>query len=260
MKQNILFIPVISLLASIGAQGAITYDDNVSNVIFGTNTGNGAFTVTRESIPGLELALRAKTRFPVSNGTYNSNGDGSYTHPAGTAGTFGFVSGSDGDNTPVWNFDWSVNTDYNGTSGRTVGFYTYRLSLDADPGVGVTNFLAFDQITPANPGVSFFDHSFGDNMTTTATDSKATNGTEYETLLATKNLVQNSWSYEFFDDQAPLTGFTAAPGEYTIKLEAFEGGNLIGETSMNVVMIPEPSTAIVAVMGLSVLGFRRRRN
>ena len=58
--------------------------------------------------------MRGKQRFNTPANTFNSNGDGTYTFEAvaATSGA-GWITTA----TPIWNFDWSVNTDYDGSSG-----------------------------------------------------------------------------------------------------------------------------------------------
>src|SRR3546814_4080660 len=98
------------LLAMAGfANTTVWFDQNVTKeVIFGSGNANGSFTVDRQN--GIELGLRAKLRFDETNqpqNTFNSNGDGTYSFPAGTPPTgFGFDPNSP--TTPVWNFEWSI--------------------------------------------------------------------------------------------------------------------------------------------------------
>jgi hypothetical protein len=237
-----------------------------SAVIFGNSgNANGSFTVTTAG--GLEIGLRAKQRFPSPAGIYNYNGVDTYTFPAGAA-TSG--AGWIDSNTPVWNFEWSINSNWNGT-GVNIGNYAAYLSLDVNPGFGATTYQTFeflqgpDHHFPANAN---WDHSFGTNSTLDNAGSEASDLSEYLNLIANNNLVQNSWNYEFFDSASgffnlagqPLEGFLPVNGEYTIKLEVFDsvGGTLLGSNSINVVMIPEPSLAIGGLLCLAGLGIRRR--
>src|SRR5436190_7554411 len=84
----------------------------------------------------LPICLRAKLRFPPSN-IFNSNGDGTYSFKAGV--------GAAADD-PVWNFEWSVNTDYNSLTGDKLSDVTYRMEIDDEQGAG-TKFLAWDHIS-----------------------------------------------------------------------------------------------------------------
>lgn len=89
-------------------QDQLLFDQNViPDVIFGSGNANGAFTVNRNN--DVELGIRAKVRFPVPSNTFNSDGDGTYTHQAGD---FGGLA--------PWNFEWSVNSDYDGSTGNSL--------------------------------------------------------------------------------------------------------------------------------------------
>ena len=102
------------------------FDQDVTpEVIFGSGNGNGSFTVDRQN--GVELGMRGKLRFPAS-GTYNSNGDGTYTFSTGS-GTGSFPKSE-------WSYEFTVNTDYDGSSGWLVGDLTYEIGMDNDPGGG----------------------------------------------------------------------------------------------------------------------------
>ena len=74
---------VLTWTAAEQAAAALLFDQNVTpNVIMGTGIGNGSWTVDRSN--DIELGLRGKTRHNaagVPDGTYNSNGDGTYQTP-----------------------------------------------------------------------------------------------------------------------------------------------------------------------------------
>lgn len=195
------------------------FDQNVTpEVIFGSGNTNGAFTVARSG--ALELGLRSKQRFPAAN-TFNSNGDGSYSWNTGDASGNG-----DGE----WNFEWTVNTDVDGSSGLTVGDYTYEIGIDYDPS-GDTDFNAFDPIT-STALVPIWDHAFGTNATgngggTTFTSSQAA----YQGALDTFNVAQQSWRHTFFD-VPPFTFDPTLPGRYDVYLAAFLGGAEVARTEI----------------------------
>jgi hypothetical protein len=216
---------------------ALNYDQNVTpDVIFGSGNANGSFTTGVAG--GIELGLRAKLRFNASNlpeSTYNSNGDGSYSFIAGAAPSgFGWLPGSP--TTPVWNFEFTVNTDMSGTSGLVLADLTYELGLDFDPSPAGTNYLVFDPITPSVP-TPMYDHSLGNNMTTDATDVIAGDPVAYASALGTLNVAQNSWNYEFFND-APFDSFDPADNAvYEIFLRAYDGsGAMVAETAISIVI------------------------
>jgi hypothetical protein len=239
MKSTLVVAAVAAILAASSAHGAIEFDQNVTNnVIYGSGNANGGWTTDRNN--GIELGLRAHVRFPLPLNVFNSNGDGTYNHAAGNdAGR------------PLWSFDWSVNTNTTGTTGLEVGELTYVLRMDYDPGPG-TLFQTFDPIN-----VPFADHSFGDNTTAEGAGVEAADAAGYATLLATSNLVQQSWRLDFFDSVA----FPFDPnldGVYDFQLEALRGGNTAGVTSIQVIVgagaaVPEATTLVMWV-GLASCG------
>jgi hypothetical protein len=247
-------------LCAPAAQAVTAYDQNVtSNIIFTTGVDNGAFTTDRAN--GIELGLRGKLRFNESNdpdNIFNSNGDGTYTFQAGAApGGFGFDPNSP--TTPVWSFEFSINSNYDGTGGM-LDDYTYRLSLDGDPGAGTDFSGAFDPIN----GAPYFDHGIGDNGTAEGGGSVAPwgNATAYSDLIANGSLAQNSWNYEFFNETtdglfvSSLSGFDPnRTGVYTIKLEAFdENGATLAASSIDINVVPLPAGALLIATAFAGAG------
>lgn len=241
------------------ANAILLFDQNVTNnAIFGSGNANGAFTVHRNN--GIELGLRAKVRFPQPQNVFNSNGDGTYSHAAGND-----------DGRPLWAFEWSINSNYDGSSGYEIGDLTYEIGMDFDPTAG-TSFFAFDHVTPgAQP---WWDHSFGDNWTGQGAGTEATGVPSYTSLLFGSNLVQNSWRMDFFD--SPVSPFSFDPnsdGTYSFYLRAFEevgGGEfqpiLVAETQIQVIVgdgvpeVPEPSSLAILGVGLVAAGTATWRN
>lgn len=212
------------------AHAVTTYDADVKpDILFGSGVNNGGFTVDQNDGVGVELGLRAKLRFDDNNqaqNIFNSNGDGTYSFEAGLPPTgFGWVPGST--STAVWNFEWSINSNFDGSSGYNLDDLTYTLDIDFDPSAG-TNFLSFDPINGIDPTKPmdplYYDHSIGNNGSDDTTDSVAGDSTEYSTLIAGNNVAQNSWNMEFFSTVAPQTFSGAARGIYTFTLTAFDGG------------------------------------
>lgn len=236
------------------ASAVIMYDQNVTNnAIFGGGNANGSYTTDRAN--GIELGLRGKLRFNGANApenTFNSNGDGTYSFDSGLPPSgFGFAPGST--STAVWNFEWSINTDYDGSTGFNLDDLVYLLEIDFDPGLGV-NFQSFDLIN-----VAFADHSIGDNSTAQGAGAEATDAASYSALISANNLAQNSWNMEFFDDATfPFDG--RVNGIYDIRLSAGLPGTTtpLASTGIQILVgVPEPGA--VFLMGAALMGLRASR-
>jgi hypothetical protein len=221
----------LALLAPVWA--VVEFNQDVTPaVIFGSGNANGAFTTSRQN--GVEIGIRGKKRYsPDLPSDYRDNGDGSYGpfHPGGTS-----TSPDE-----VWNFDWTVNSDYECTNGSpacvNIGAYTYELSMDANPTLA-TNFLVIDPLSLACP----MDHEFGDNtIMQGAPGVDGDSGTcgYYNTLLAEYNVLQNSWGFRFFPlaIHAPLDEWNPnQKGIYDISIAAKDGGRIVAKAEIRVVV------------------------
>lgn len=211
---------LVMVCATVGvAFGTVTFDDNVTpDAIFGSGNPNGLFTVDRAG--AVELGLRAKIPFV---GTINSNGDGTYSYSH--AELSGFADHR-------WNWDWTVNTDFDGSTGAAIDDFTYVMRIDVDPSVGVS-FSDFDPITPNTAPVNapFWDHSIGNNGTANGGGTEAADAVTYAALIAGNNVAQNSWRHQFFGPHDGLID-----GTYDIVLSAFSGGNQVASTSIRVII------------------------
>jgi hypothetical protein len=156
--------------------------------------------------------------------------------------------------TPIWNFDWHINSNFDGSSDfPNVAALTYRIDIDFDPAAGATNFLSFNPVTGAT------DNSYGDNATLQG------QGIE-DNMPALHNVAQNSWNMEFFDAPAsPFTFDPNIPGEYTFQLTALDGANVVSSVSVNVVVNAVPEASSLLAVGLAgassaaVLWLRKKR-
>ena len=207
------------------------FDQDVTpDTIFGSGNTNGSFTVDRQD--GVELGLRGKLRYPPSN-IFNSNGDGSYTFNTGP--------GTGAPPNSEWSFEFSVNTDYDGSSGLLVGDLTYEIGMDNDPGAGA-DYLSFDPISvgtvlpyvPLPPPIPFWDHSMGDNSTAAGMGVEAPDAPTYLSYLATYNVAQNSWRPTFYQNTTPFSWDGDVPGTYEYYLAAFSGGTEVARTAITI--------------------------
>lgn len=234
------------------------FDQDVTpNVIFGSGNSNGSFTTDRQS--GVEIGLRAKIPFV---GLINSGGDGTY--PYTLAETDHDLNGA---TARRWNFDWTINTDFEDLSGLVVDDLTYELGLDGDPGLGV-DFLKFDPIFVIDPvgSTQCADHAFGDNTTANGAGvfvdidlgcrsgdaaTKAAATATYAGYLSSFNVAQQSWRYSFFPF-GPLAGYDPnIPGTYAVYLLAKDSGGAVVARSDIQVLIGGAAAAgpIVACEG-----------
>ena len=240
MSANLKFAVVaatsllaFSLCGATNADAVVQYEQQVTpEVIFGSGNDNGSFTTDRRN--GVEIGLRGKLRFNGDGdpeNTFNSNSNGTYNFSA-------IVGSTQTAPTPEWSFEWTVNTNFDESSGLTLKDLTYEMGLDADPGPG-TNFLIFDPITPDTPPLNapFFDHGIGDNSTGNGGGTEATDSPAYKILLANNNVAQNSWRYDFFPF-GPLAGFDPeANGTYAIYLRARNSeGQVVARADIQIIV------------------------
>lgn len=256
MRSSIcMMIAAATLTVPASMANALIYDGDVtSNVIFGSGNLNGGFTIARAN--GVEIGLRGKLRYDqngLPTNDFNSNGDGSYTFQPGAAEDQPL-------STPVWNFEWSVNTDYDGTTGYDLIDLSYQLQSDTDAGIGVTDFAYFD------PVLLGFGSSIGDNATM-AGEGIEPGSFSYYAYLDSNNLAQNSWSYGALPVSLFFWPDSFDPnkmGEYTISLAAFDDGEELARSTIdvrvgNVSAVPLPASLLMLLTALGGLGALRWR-
>lgn len=253
MKSVIAGAALVVATVFVGA-APVDAADVTPGVIFGSGNANGSFTVGTGG--GVEIGLRGKNRFPAAN-QFNYDGTDTYTFPVG--------EGSPGRS--IWNFEWSINTDFEGTTDLKLDDFTYLLSLDVDPTAAVSS-VAFDPILTPDPGsgVLYWDHALGSNTTvatpSTGDGNKAADAAEYADDLMALNVAQNSWAYSFFIPSSLFDPNT--PGIYTISLEAFFEGDGVASSSIDINVAPVPVPAalplfLTGLLGLGVIARRRRK-
>lgn len=266
-KKRVLTViagAALGLMVFSGNAGATLYNQDVTpDVIFGSGNANGFFAVDQNSALGIELGIRGKVRFNgdtpgTPENTFNSDGAGNYYFDAGVPNGQSFP-------TAHWTFEWSINSDYNG-SGDVLDRlnFTYVLGIDIDPTASAT-FVTFDPIHGVNPNTStvWWDHAIGDNSTGNGGGSSAS-GTgvlpadvaDYDSLINSNNVAQNSWRPNWI-----IPGFDPTTyGTYSFYLAAFESGVEVARTDINIVVTPEPLTmAMLGFMGVGMVGARRLR-
>lgn len=227
--------------------------DVTPEVIFGGGNSNGDFTIDQQN--GIEVGLRAKVAF---QGDTNRTGD-TYTFQAGTPD---FSS-----TRAIWNFEYSINTDFDandGLGGSLINFQ-YLMQLDIDRGVNSTNFVTFDAL--------LFGGIFGDNSTGNGGGVSTADPTTFGSYLATFNVLQGSQNYGFYTDA--LNFDPNANGEYTIRLSVFDANtdlssfvNTTGDptlptalasSTIQVSVVPEPATWLMMLTGFAVIGVALKR-
>lgn len=237
----------------IGGAGNVTPD-----AIFGVGNANGSFTGVRSN--GIELGLRGKLRYNLSGAPENTfpyDGDRTYN--------FEPTDGNAPADRSVFSFEWSINADWDGSTGRVLNDLTYEIRIDYDP----TALTDFTQTTIGGTPVGVFDpinttwadHAIGDNSTPNGGGTVAASTVDYLALIGANNVAQNSWNLGFFD---PAGFDTQTEGLYTIELAAFNASGIeLASTSIDirygeVPPVPLPAGVWLLMGGVGAFAALRR--
>lgn len=219
--------------ALLNGTGNVTPD-----VIYGTGGNlNGSFT--GQTANNIEVGMRAKLRFPPSN-IFNYDG----------VSTYSFVNGGNPANRSVFNFDWAVNVDQSGLSGKMLSDFDYLFSFDTDASAGI----AYTTIDPFNTA-GYFDHSLGTNATVGNTGVEFGSVAALQTAMSSFNIAQQSSNLGF--------GFSLDPdasGMYSFRFQVLDKGttNVLASSEIQV-QVPVPPTLPLVLAALGLMGFVLRR-
>lgn len=230
-----LYASVAALHAApVNGTGNVTPD-----VIFGTG-GNANGSFTGQTVGNIEVGLRAKQRYPSPANVFNYDG----------VDTYSFSNGGNPANRSVFNFEWSVNVDKGGTSGKNLSDYDYSLGFDTDPTSGVS-------LTFIDPFATFgyFDHSLGNNSTGSNAGVESASNAALLTNMGLYSIAQQSSNLGF--------GFSADPdlaGIYSFSFQVKEKvtGTVLSSSDITV-NVPEPASLSLVLGALGLLGFSARR-
>ncbi len=218
---------------------AITYDDNIV-AIFGS--GNPDTGWTSDIGPnGMELALRAKQRYPL---TSTANVNGVYSEPTGLI--------PPNNNRARWNWEFSINS---GNTPLSTAGYDYYVSIDTDTSTA-TSFVTWNAL------LNWSDNAYGD-----ITTPNGANQTGLASAFPNATIAQQSQNLVF----APANGNPLLDATYNYELFAVAQGDgpngvRVASVGIQVVVgaggatVPDGGTSAVMFAGVcSVLGFMNRK-
>ncbi|MFT6887849.1 MAG: hypothetical protein ACJAWZ_004081 [Paracoccaceae bacterium] len=217
--------------------------DVTPDIIFGSGNDNGGFT--GQTANNIEVGLRGKQRYPSPANIFNYDGDHTYRFdPTVLTGPT---------NRSIFNFEFSINVDQNGTSGAVLSDFSYGISVDTNPGILAT----FTTVDPfATP--LWFDHALGTNATANGGGYEPTDNTDLTANMSSYSVAQQSANLGF-----GWSGDPDAHGTYDFRLQVFSLGtsDVLSESFIQVVVTPVPAALplLASAFGLIALVKRRRK-
>lgn len=243
VKFGILFAifaivsPATAFATLINGTGLVT-----PGIIFGTG-GNANGSFTGETRNNVEVALRAKQRYPAAN-IFNYDGIDTYTFDS-------LLLNTNPTDRSVFNFEWSINVDQDGNSGLHLSDFRYLFSFDTDP-TALVSYTSFDPFN--TPG--FFDHSLGNNMTPNDGGIESTNNADLITNMSQYSVAQQSANLGFGYSLDP-----DLPGMYNFRMDVMSGQSdeVLSSAEISVIVnpvpVPLPATLPLMFGGLALISF-----
>lgn len=236
-----LSAPTAAYASLINSTGLVTPD-----IIFGTG-GNANGSFTGETNNNIEVGLRAKQRYPAAN-TFNYDGVDTYTFDS-------TVLNTNPANRSVFNFEWSINVNQDGSSGLVLSDFGYLFSFDTDP----TSMVSYASFDPFN-SFGYFDHSLGNNSTASNGGIESTSNAVLTTNMNLFSVAQNSANLGFGYSTNP-----DLPGSYNFRMDVIDLGTDLAISSAEITVlvtplaVPLPATLPLLLGGIGLLSFMARR-
>jgi hypothetical protein len=221
------------------------FADNIT-AIYGSGNPAAGWTVDFDALNNVQLGLRAKDR--TTGAALNVGGVYTYATAPATRG--------------LWNYEFSINSDAQGTTGLKLGAYDFYLSVDRDSSAGVS-------FATVNPLTYWADNSFGNNSTGAGLGVEGS----FATLGSLNNIGQNSENITFGDYPGGALALEAN-ATYTYELYAVKKGDgqtgaRLADVSIDVVVgsggakVPDAgSSALLLSLGVAgtlVFGGRKSK-